>query len=232
MSPVLPLLLSAFVSIPGCQHRHFNPARSQLASSLPWRVSDLVRMGRKEELDSIIKFLQICGKLKRVKRTGWVRAGVEQPESVAEHMYRMAMACFLLPTATADRNKCVKMALVHDLAEWSVGDITPFCGVPKEEKSRREKAAMAEVRDLVGGDAGQEIFDLWLEYEMGTSEEARFVRDIDKFEMVLQAFEYETEQKLELPSFYDTTRGVFKTDLFRSLDQHVRDMRDTAPRTS
>ncbi len=30
------------------------------------------------------------------------------------------------------------MALVHDLAECLVGDITPYCGVSKEEKHRRE----------------------------------------------------------------------------------------------
>ncbi len=30
------------------------------------------------------------------------------------------------------------MALVHDLAECLVGDITPFCGVSREEKHKRE----------------------------------------------------------------------------------------------
>lgn len=30
------------------------------------------------------------------------------------------------------------MALVHDLAESIVGDITPLCGVSKEEKIQRE----------------------------------------------------------------------------------------------
>ena len=34
---------------------------------------------------------------------------------------------------------CVKMSLVHDLAESIVGDLTPFCGVSKEEKRKREK---------------------------------------------------------------------------------------------
>lgn len=33
----------------------------------------------------------------------------------------------------------MKMAIVHDLAECIVGDITPFCGVSKEEKYRREE---------------------------------------------------------------------------------------------
>ena len=35
--------------------------------------------------------------------------------------------------------RCIKMCLVHDLAESIVGDLTPSCGVSKEEKQKREK---------------------------------------------------------------------------------------------
>jgi 5'-deoxynucleotidase YfbR-like HD superfamily hydrolase len=38
---------------------------------------------------------------------------------------------------------------------------------------------------------GKEIFDLFMEYETGTSSEAIQLKDIDVFEMILQAFEYE-----------------------------------------
>lgn len=34
--------------------------------------------------------------------------------------------------------RCIRMALVHDLAESIVGDITPHNGVSKDEKYRRE----------------------------------------------------------------------------------------------
>jgi putative hydrolase of HD superfamily len=37
---------------------------------------------------------------------------------------------------------CSKMALVHDMAEALVGDITPVDGVPKTEKNRRENMTM------------------------------------------------------------------------------------------
>jgi putative hydrolase of HD superfamily len=39
--------------------------------------------------------------------------------------------------------------------------------------------------------AATEIRSLWSEYEAGSSEEAKLVKDFDKFEMILQADEYE-----------------------------------------
>ena len=51
--------------------------------------------------------------------------------------------------------------------------------------------------DLLGNSLqSQEIFSLWREYENGETMEAKFVKDLDKFEMILQAFEYENVRKL------------------------------------
>ncbi len=38
---------------------------------------------------------------------------------------------------------------------------------------------------------GDEIYNLWMEYETGSTIEARLVKDFDKFEMIVQADEYE-----------------------------------------
>lgn len=40
-------------------------------------------------------------------------------------------------------------ALVHDLAESLVGDITPFCGISKDDKKQQELDAMAKMCDLI-----------------------------------------------------------------------------------
>ena len=37
---------------------------------------------------------------------------------------------------------------------------------------------------------------LWAEYEEATSPEALFVKDLDKYEMIVQAFEYEKRAPL------------------------------------
>jgi len=69
-----------------------------------------------------------------------------------------------------------------------VGDITPSEGIPKEEKHRLEAEAMCNfVHDMLHNSlAAQRIQSLWHEYEEGQSPEAKFVKDLDKFEMASQ----------------------------------------------
>lgn len=42
------------------------------------------------------------------------------------------------------------MALVHDLAESIVGDITPHCPYTKEEKHALEVKALADIVEMLG----------------------------------------------------------------------------------
>jgi putative hydrolase of HD superfamily len=146
----------------------------------------------------------ICGKLKDIKRTGWVRSGIPFPESDADHMHRCAMCAMILfqefdddddhdyHPSKVDKNKLLKMALTHDLCESLVGDITPHCNIELlKTKEAKEQAAMEEIRKAVGDPLGKELYDLWREYEDQESVEAIYCKDIDKFEMVVQAFEYE-----------------------------------------
>lgn len=51
-------------------------------------------------------------------------------------------------------------AMVHDLAECIVGDLTPHCGVSPEEKHRREDEAMQKIAELTGL-AGDRMYDLY-----------------------------------------------------------------------
>ncbi|XP_015883223.3 uncharacterized protein LOC107419018 isoform X1 [Ziziphus jujuba] len=163
---------------------------------------------------SAIDFLSLCHRLKTTKRAGWVRRDVVDPESVADHMYRMGlMALISSDIPGVDREKCIKMAIVHDIAEAIVGDITPSDGVPKEEKSRREQEALDHMCKLLGGGSrAKEVGDLWMEYEENASPEAKLVKDFDKVEMILQALEYENEQGKDLDEFFRSTAGKFQTE--------------------
>ncbi|GAB4838167.1 hypothetical protein Ancab_027696 [Ancistrocladus abbreviatus] len=164
---------------------------------------------------SVIDFLTLCHSLKTTKRAGWVKREVQNPESIADHMYRMGLMALLAPEIPGvDRDKCIKMSIIHDIAEAIVGDITPSDGVPRVEKSRREREAINYMCNLLGGGSrANEISDLWMEYEENSSPEAKVVKDFDKVEMILQALEYENGQGKDLDEFFQSTAGKFQTEL-------------------
>lgn len=144
-----------------------------------------------------------------------MKRDVKDPESIADHMYRMGlMALIASDIPGLDRDKCIKIAIVHDIAEAIVGDITPSDGISKAEKSQREREALDHMCKLLGGGSrAQEIGELWLEYEGNSSPEAKIVKDLDKVEMILQALEYENEQGKDLDEFFQSTAGKFQTEL-------------------
>lgn len=89
----------------------------------------------------IFELLDVLDNLKHLKRTGWVKCGVPEPETVACHMYRMAVLAMALEGQIdgLDAIRTVKMALVHDIGEAIAGDITPHCGVSDQDKFDLEK---------------------------------------------------------------------------------------------
>ncbi|CAB4440540.1 unnamed protein product [Rhizophagus irregularis] len=200
-------------------------------------LSDIVlRMENKNQtknsvsnFTNLLEFFHIVENLKKTKRTGWIQFNIKNPESISDHMHRMSILALLLNDDDLDKNKCVKMAVVHDLAEGIVGDISPAEGITKEEKHRREMEAMQHIcKELLGNSLqSQEIFSLWQEYENGETMEAKFVKDLDKFEMILQAFEYEKSDKKDLSEFFETTRGKFNHPLVKSWVEELYLRRET-----
>lgn len=126
--------------------------------------------------------------LKHVDRAGWLRVGIQSPESVAAHSFGVATLGLILCPPELDRDRVVAIALLHDLAEAVVGDITPHDGVSVDEKRRRERNAAAELFA-----ARPDLWALWEDYEQNRSPEAHFVHELDKLDMGLQAQVYGEE---------------------------------------
>ncbi|KIL65652.1 hypothetical protein M378DRAFT_521377 [Amanita muscaria Koide BX008] len=154
-----------------------------------------------------LAFFHILERLKTQKRTGWTEHDIPCPESISDHMYRMAILAMCMSDGSLDVSKCVMMALVHDLAEAQVGDITPRECIPKAVKRKLEEEAMHNfVHEMLhDSPASQRIFALWKEYEDGQSAEAKFVKDLDRFEMASQALEYEKSQSMDLQVFFNSS---------------------------
>jgi putative hydrolases of HD superfamily len=168
-------------------------------------------------MSDLIAQLAQVGALKRLPRAGWLRVGLPEAESVADHSFRTAvLALMLADELGVDAARLVALVLVHDLPESDpdVGDITPFCGVDRVEKRRRERAAMerlcAERPDLLA---------LWAEYDEGQTPEADAAHQLDALEMAIQSREYEGRHDVDLAEFRESARKkIHHPALLRLLD--------------
>lgn len=133
-------------------------------------------------LTQALKFLEEIDKLKDTYRKCLVMSG-KREESTAEHSFSFAMAVMALAPLSnraIDISKAIKMALFHDLAEALTGDTFHYEKV--ENQSVSESEALRKVLSPIKDTAlAMEIFELWNEFETGTSNEAVFLRGVDRF---------------------------------------------------
>lgn len=72
------------------------------------------------------------------------------------------------------------------------------------------------------------------EYEENSTPESKFVKDLDRLDMVLQAFEYEKRDNCpkKHQEFFDSTDGKFNHPLVCDLVQEIKTQRNAAASTS
>eukprot|EP01059_Diplonema_ambulator_P036496 TRINITY_DN9103_c0_g2_i1.p1 TRINITY_DN9103_c0_g2~~TRINITY_DN9103_c0_g2_i1.p1 ORF type:complete len:231 (+),score=74.06 TRINITY_DN9103_c0_g2_i1:136-828(+) len=169
-----------------------------------------------------LDFLDVVAKLKTTLRTGWVENGVRNVESVADHMYRMAILSLLCKDEALDVSRLIKVSIMHDVAEAVIGDLSPKQmrerGISKEAKYEMERQAMKDISEIFkGSPLAEELLALWDEYENGDTKECFWVKDIDRLEMGLQAFDYERAQGVDLSPFYGSVKGRIEHPWLKSL---------------
>ena len=63
-----------------------------------------------------LSFLHVIRNLKTTPRTGWVNHHVPNPESISDHMYRMAVILMIMPLREGiDKSKCSLLVNVVDV---------------------------------------------------------------------------------------------------------------------
>lgn len=144
-----------------------------------------------QSLRNVLKFLEISGILKRTPRTGWVDVGIYEPESVADHTFRTAILCMLYADIEGlDTLKMLRLALIHDLPESMVGDLTPT--QKNDETKQKEENAIRHILSLLPAPQKETYLDVWNEYQQATTKEAQAVHQLEKIEMAIQAKEYKS----------------------------------------
>ena len=157
----------------------------------------------------ILDFFKTAANLKKISRQGWMdKLSLENPESVADHSYSMAMMGMVISDLeNYNSEKILKMILLHDLSESKIGDHTSS-QVNKEKKNKLENDAFNEIIKNLPDLIKSQYLQIWQEYQEKKSPESKIVHQIDKLEMALQAKIYEkdghSQEKLE--SFFESAK--------------------------
>lgn len=148
----------------------------------------------RKEITNLVSFFRIVCNLKKIKRSGWIhKSKITSPESVADHSYVMCMMSMVLAEImNLDSGHIMKMVNIHDLAESLVGDHMPD-KISSEEKQLQEDKAIKKIILKLPSSLQKKYFDIWNEYNDNITISAKFVHNMDKLEMALQAKEYQFE---------------------------------------
>ncbi|MEM0383933.1 MAG: HD family hydrolase [Candidatus Caldarchaeum sp.] len=151
-----------------------------------------VRHGAREaaEKDPSLRLKTAVAILKRLPRTGWVELGVKRAETVASHSYGVA---FLAMVEASRRNlevlKAVEMALIHDLPESYLGDLTPAVKqrIPPRLLTVIEKSVFNQLIHSLPPGLRQRYAERYSEYLSRRSAEARLVHKLDRVDLLHEA---------------------------------------------
>ena len=149
---------------------------------------------------NVLKYYVICNRLKNLIRTGWKNWNVqrERIESVAEHIFGVQMLAIAMKSEyqyDVDIMKVIFMLAVHELGETIIGDPTQF-QMSREEKEKMEHEAVSRI--LSGLLDGNQIEQLFLEFDSHKTKEAMFAYQCDKLECDLQSKLYDEEGCVDL----------------------------------
>jgi putative hydrolase of HD superfamily len=174
------------------------------------------------DMQSVARFAYEAGQLKRLPRAGWALAGVSDPESVAEHSWRVGVLAYMIAVLEgADPNRAAALGLFHDLPEARIGDV-PSVGRPYVTTPSPQHVTADQVAGLPEPLA-RHISALIDEHEGAkkpdATPEARCSRDADKLDCLIQAREYQAQGNQQLQPWIDSMIAAVSTDTGKRLGE-------------
>ena len=174
---------------------------------------------------SLLQSLLELQHLDRVPRMGFVLRGVADPESVAEHLWHVAMLVWTLGRGVEGLHlgRALAMALVHDVGEVRLGDL-PMTTSKYFEPGAKAAAETKAVVELMQpfGDQPQQLL---AELQARETPEARLVKDCDKLQLMLKVAHYERHGARGLEEFWLHERN-FPSDEFPPVAELFAELRE------
>lgn len=181
---------------------------------------------KNSELDKVFRdFLT----LKKLRRTGWQLRGIRDGESLADHCFGVVLLTYILANEISvkiDKEKALAMAVIHELGETRIGDI-PYTTLKYfPNKSQMETEAVADVLAPLSEKTRSKTLALFTEFEGASTVEARFVKAIDKLDMLITAAEYEKAGFSGLTDFWENQSTFRALEEFEELASYAKFLRD------
>jgi putative hydrolases of HD superfamily len=138
----------------------------------------------------ICNYIFELGTLKKFAHSGVKLAGVKDPDTIAEHVYRSAIIGYVLAKMEkADASKVAMICLFHDNAECRVTDLHKVARRYIDPDEGEIKAYKEQVSGFPP-ETAKELTNLFTEFEEAKTKEGILARDADMLEMAFQAKEY------------------------------------------
>jgi len=164
-----------------------------------------------------LNFFAEAGLLKRVKRSGWWVAGIENPETVAEHCFRCAVIGFYLAHCEGvEPLRVVTMTLFNDIHEARINDLHKMGHYYIDFRGAEKRAFSDQITDLEKKVKGA-LLAMRGDYEDQLSPESIVARDADILECLIQAKEYADNGYPVARTFFKRAPDYLKTATARKL---------------
>jgi putative hydrolase of HD superfamily len=178
-------------------------------------------------MKNIIEFMELISLLKELQRTGWKVHNVSGVlDTTASHTLGVIFLAWLFAKKTrADVEKLMKMALVHDLVESEIGDLSPQ-DTQLIDRDKLEEDGLKTLTRRIPAELQEEIVNLIKEFRAERSRESKLVRACDKLDTVFQAYFYRKADRLSEASFnefFDFAETACRKGLARELLDQIRD---------
>ena len=128
-----------------------------------------------------IEFIKKKDKIKYIQRRTKL-FNSDRHENDAEHSWHLAMMAIVLSEYSnykIDLFKVIKMVLIHDIVEIDAGDTFIYDTIKNHTNTDEELVAAKRIFGLLPQKQAEEFIQIWVEFEKGTSNEAKFAKSME-----------------------------------------------------
>ncbi|HQT45125.1 MAG TPA: HD domain-containing protein [Candidatus Micrarchaeota archaeon] len=174
-------------------------------------------LGQKDRFAAAASVIFEAGMLSRVDRSGWNTIGIENPQNVSEHSFRVAVAGLILSRleglSKEQERQVLLGCILHDLSETRIGDFNKI-------NKKYATAFHGKAYDDMLTPLGMGVLDDFLACS-GDASVAGVINDADMIEMAACALEYAKLGNPHAGKWVESAKKRIKT---RSGEKLIREL--------